>query len=52
MAEIPVTAKFLNVTPLGLDMIIKLMLLSLLIVLIYEVYKLIYNFVQKVKHND
>lgn len=52
MAEIPVTAKFLNVTPLGLDMIIKLMLLSLLIVLIYEVYKLIYHFVQKVKHND
>ena len=48
MAEIPITAKFLNVIPLDINTISKLMLLSLLIIVIYEIYKMIYNLIKKV----
>lgn len=43
MAEIPITAMFLKVTPLETVNILKLLLLSLIIIAVYEVYKLIYN---------
>ncbi len=41
MAEIPITALFLKVTPLDTVTILKLLLLSFIIIVVYEVYKLI-----------
>lgn len=49
LAEIPITAKFLKVIPLELSTIIKIFLISLVIVIIYEIYKLIYR---KTKKNN
>ncbi len=49
LAEIPITATFLKVIPLGLSTIIKIFLVSLVIIVIYEIYKLIYR---KVKKNN
>lgn len=49
LAEIPITAKFLKVIPLELSTIIKIFLISLVIVVIYEIYKLIYR---KTKKNN
>ena len=43
MSEISITAAFLKVTPLPLATIFKLLLLSLVIILIFEIYKLIYR---------
>ena len=43
MAEIPITAKFLNVVPLPILTIVQIFALSLLIIVVFEVYKAIYN---------
>ncbi len=43
MSEIPITAKFLNVVPLSIAIIGKLFLLSLSIIVVFEIYKIIYN---------
>ncbi len=40
MAEIPATAAFLKVTPLTYDVIIKLFILSLSVIVFFELYKL------------
>lgn len=47
LAEIPITAKFLGVTPLSFKTIIILFALSLLIIVIYEIYKLMYKLIKK-----
>ena len=47
MAEIPITAKFLNVVPLPISTIAKLFLLSLIIIVVFEIYKVIYNTLKK-----
>ena len=47
MAEVPVTARFLSVEPLAWSVIGQIFLLSLLIILIFEVYKLIHKIVTK-----
>lgn len=47
MSEIDVTATFLKVVPLPLLSVCKIFLLSLLIIVVYEVYKLIYRVVRK-----
>ena len=49
MAEIPITAAFLNVTPLSVITIIKIFGLSLIIIVVYEIYKLIYHVIKKEK---
>ena len=41
MAEIPITAEFLKVTPLPVITILKIFLLSLIIIVVFEIYKLI-----------
>ena len=41
MAEIPITALFLKVTPLETITIVKLLLLSFVIIVVYEIYKII-----------
>ena len=41
-AEIPITAQFLNVTPISLNGIMYMFLLSLIVIVVYEIYKLIY----------
>ena len=43
MAEIPITARFLNVVPLPILTIVQIFALSLLIIVVFEVYKAIYN---------
>lgn len=43
MSEIPITAKFLKVTPLPSMTILKLLLISLIIIVVFEIYKYIYN---------
>ena len=43
MSEIPVTAMFLKVTPLPLSIIFNLLLLSLIIIVVFEIYKLVYR---------
>ena len=51
MAEIPATAHFLKVEPLSFGWIIGLFGLSLVIIVVFEVYKLIYRTTHKeVKH--
>lgn len=49
MAEIPLTAKFLKVIPLPIMTILQIFALSLLIIIVFEVYKLIYNRTNKKK---
>lgn len=49
MAEIPITAKFLSVVPLSIMTIIKIFLLSLVIIVVFEIYKLIHRIVTKDK---
>ena len=51
LAEIPFTAQFLSVTPLSISEIIYLFLLSLIVIVVYEIYKLIYNFKLKKRRN-
>ena len=41
MAEVPVTAMFLKVKPLSFTTILNLLLLSLIIIIVFELYKLI-----------
>ena len=43
MAEIPITALFLKVYPLDTVTILKLLLLSFIIIVVYEIYKLIHK---------
>jgi calcium-translocating P-type ATPase len=43
MGQIPITAKFLKVEPLLAITVVKLLLLSLIILVIYDIYKLIYR---------
>ncbi len=43
MAEIPFTAVFLKVTPLSIITILQLFLLSLIIIVVFEIYKKIYR---------
>ena len=51
MAEIPATAHFLKVEPLSFGWIISLFVLSLIIIVVFEIYKLIYRTTHKeVKH--
>ncbi|MBR6641064.1 MAG: cation transporting ATPase C-terminal domain-containing protein, partial [Clostridia bacterium] len=47
MAEVPLTAKFLSVEPLAWGVIGQIFLLSLLIIVIFEIYKLIHKIVTK-----
>ena len=47
MAEIPITAKFLNVVPLSVPIIAQLLLLSFVIIIVFEIYKLVYNTLKK-----
>ena len=47
MAEIPLTAKFLNVVPLPFMTIFKVFILSLGIIAIFEIYKFIHNLTTK-----
>lgn len=47
MAEIPITAMFLKVTPLPLVDIAKILLLSFVIIVVYEIYKVVYRFRKK-----
>lgn len=49
MAEIPITARFLSVIPLSIMTIIKIFLLSLVIIVVFEIYKLIHRIVTKDK---
>ena len=42
LSEIPFTAAFLDVTPISFELILSLLIVSLLVILVYEVYKLIY----------
>lgn len=48
MSEIPATAMFLKVTPLPFILIDELLLLSFIIIIVYEIYKLIYRLRKKV----
>lgn len=47
MAEIPLTARFLEVQPIALTQVLYLFLFSFVIIAVFEVYKLIYNKVKK-----
>ncbi len=47
MAEIPITALFLKVTPLPLLDVFKILLISFIIIVVYEIYKLIYKLRRK-----
>lgn len=47
MAEIPVTAMFLKVTPLPFVLIDEILLLSFVVIIVYEIYKLIYRLRKK-----
>ncbi len=49
MAEVPITAKFLSVVPLEIMTIIKIFALSLVIIVVFEIYKLIYKLITKDK---
>ena len=43
LAEIPFTAKFLGLTPIPISEIFYILLLSFIIIIIYEIYKIIYK---------
>jgi Ca2+-transporting ATPase len=43
LAEIPATAKFLKVTPLPVSFVLIIFALSLIIILVAEIYKVIYR---------
>lgn len=47
MTEIPITSKFLKLTPLSSIQIIKLLCLSLIIIVVFEIYKLFYRLFKK-----
>lgn len=47
MSEIPTTAMFLKVTPLPFILIDEILLLSFIVIIVYEIYKLIYRFRKK-----
>ena len=47
MAEIPLTAHFLQVEPISATWILYIFLLSLIIIVVFEVYKLIYRLTEK-----
>ena len=47
LSEIPFTARFLDVTPISFIEIVYLLLLSLLIIVVYEIYKYIYKIKKK-----
>ena len=47
MSELNVTSAFLGVVPLPIWTIIKLLLLSFIIIAVYEIYKLIYKLKNK-----
>lgn len=42
-SEVNIFSKFLNVTPLPIMSIFKILLLSFVVIIVYEIYKLIYN---------
>ena len=44
LAEIPLTASFLKVTPLPFKTVINILLLSLIVIVVFEIYKLIYRY--------
>ena len=44
LAEIPITAKFLNVTPISYGLVAQIFLLSLTIIVVFEIYKIFYRF--------
>lgn len=48
VSEIPVTAMFLKVTPLPFLLIDEILLLSFIVIIVYEIYKLIYRLRKKV----
>lgn len=41
LAEVPITAKFLEVTPLNWKIVVDLLVLSFVIIGVFEIYKLI-----------
>lgn len=47
LAELPITASFLKITPIPLTVIFKLFALSFIIIIVFEIYKLIYHKVKK-----
>lgn len=47
MAEIPLTAHFLQVEPISASWILYIFLLSLIIIVVFEIYKLIYRITHK-----
>ena len=49
MQEFEITAKFLKVVPLEFTTIIILFFLSISIIIVFEIYKAIYNFIKKIK---
>ena len=54
LAEIPITAKFLNVTPIPYTLVGQILILSLVIIVVFEIYKLLYRFfkLRKALTND
>ena len=56
LAEIPVTAKFLSVTPIHYSLVGQILVLSLLIIVVFEIYKVFYRFFklrkELIKHED
>ena len=42
LAEIPVTARFLKVIPLEAEVVLIILALSFLVILVFEIYKLLY----------
>lgn len=47
MAEIPITSKFLKVTPLSYLTIGKILFLSLIVILVFEIYKMLLKTIKK-----
>lgn len=43
LGEVPITAKFLEVTPLNWKTVVGLLVLSFVIIGVFEIYKLIYK---------
>ena len=51
MAEIPITARFLDVTPLPWSQVLEIFLISLIVIVVYEIFKIINRNIQKTKNN-
>lgn len=47
MSEIPITAQFLKVSPISIAGIFNILLISFIIIIVYEIYKLIYKIFKK-----